>query len=94
MPLIRTLLMEAARRVASDPEMRAKATGFARDTAMPAARKAAREAGETVRRHRSELDKEIETAQSEAGEGATRAEIAGRVTRKLANRLKGESGKE
>lgn len=83
MPLIRTLLMAAARRAASDPELRAKAGEVART--------AARRAGEQTRSARETLDEEIDRAFDEAPEDATRAEIAGRVTRRLFDRVKGDS---
>lgn len=82
MPFIRSLFMAAARRAASDPEMRAKAG--------EAARSAARRAGEQTRGARETLDEEIDRAFEDAPEDATRAEIAGRVTRRLFDRMKGD----
>jgi hypothetical protein len=88
LPLIRTLLMAAAKQVAADPELRGKATEVARDHVLPAARSAAQKSGEAVRSARTAITEDYETAIDEAPPEATRAEIAGRATRRLLDRLK------
>ena len=88
MPLIRTLLMAAAKKVASDPELRGKATEAARDHVLPAARTAARKSGETVRTVQRAVSEDYEAALDEAPPEATRAEIAGRATRRLLDRFR------
>lgn len=88
MPLIRTLLMAAAKRVAADPELRGKATEVARDHVLPAAQTAARKSGEMVRNTRNAVTEDYAAALDEAPPEATRAEIAGRATRRLLDRLK------
>ncbi|WP_417520033.1 hypothetical protein [Minwuia sp.] len=88
MPLIRTLLFEAVRRVAADPDLRRKADHIARERVMPLARQTARQAGEVVRSQQSVLKDEVAQAQADAAPGTTRAEIAGRVTRRMMERAK------
>jgi hypothetical protein len=88
MVLIRTLLMAAAKRVASDPELRGKATDAARDHVLPAARTAARKSGETVRKVQDTVTREVHAAMDEAPPEATRAEIAGRTARRFLDRMK------
>lgn len=88
MPLIRTLLMAAAKKVAADPELRGKATDAARTHVLPAAKTAARKSGEAVRTVHGAVRKDYEAAMDESPEDATRAEIAGRATRRFLDRLK------
>lgn len=91
MPLIRTLLMAAAKRVAADPELRGKATAAARNHVLPAARTAARVSGETVRKVQDAVSQEYDAAADDARPEATRAEIAGRATRRLMDRWKDDT---
>ena len=88
MPLIRTLLMAAAKRAAADPELRGKAAEVARDHVLPAAQVAARKSGEAVRTARSAVSQDYQAALDEAPPEATRAEIAGRATRRLLDRIR------
>jgi hypothetical protein len=89
MPLIRSLLFEAARRAASNPEVRNKAVEITRDHVAPAARQAARRAGETVRRERDALRHDVDAARSELPADAPRAELAGRIARRMLDRARG-----
>lgn len=82
MPILRTLLFETARRVASDPELRARAIELTRREVLPRARVAARVAGEEVARRKARLDQDWQAARDDAGPGATRSEIAGRLVRR------------
>lgn len=88
MPIVRTILMEAARRIANNPELRARAVDVAQQEVMPRARTVARKAGEETRRQRQLLQEDLETARQHAGEQASNAEIAGRLLRRVANRVR------
>ncbi|MEC9346806.1 MAG: hypothetical protein VYB54_11305 [Pseudomonadota bacterium] len=82
MPILRTLLFETARRVASDPELRARAIELTRREVLPRVRVAARAAGEEVARRKARLDQDWQAARDEAGQDATRSEVAGRLVRR------------
>lgn len=90
MPIVRTLLFEAARRVARNPELRAQAWRLAEREVLPRAKHAARWAAEETRRQRELLREDIRTVDAEAGPETTRAERAGRVTRRVVRRLRRE----
>jgi len=91
MPIIRTLLFQAARHLAQNPDVREKAAKVSRDHVVPAARTAARRAGEATRGSRDALSEEIRAVRTEAAPETTRAELAGRVTRRMFDRLKGDT---
>lgn len=82
MPLLKSLFMAAARRAAADPEVRARAEETLRTTA--------RKAGETMGRTRQRLDAEVDAVMEDAPDTATRAEIAGRLTRRFLDRARGD----
>ncbi len=80
--------MEAARRIANNPELRARAVDVAKQEVMPRARTVARRAGEETRRQRQLLNEDLEAARARAGDQASNAEVAGRLLRRVANRVR------
>lgn len=88
MPIVRTILMEAARRIASNPELRARAVNVAQQEVLPRAKTAARRAGEETLRQRDLLRADMEAARERAGEQASNAEVAGRLLRRVAKRVR------
>lgn len=86
MPILRTLLFETARRVASDPELRALAVDLARREVLPRAKTVARVAGAQVALKRAQLERDWQAARIEAGAAASRSEIAGRMVRRALRR--------
>lgn len=88
MPIVRSLLFYAARRIASDPAVRAKAAGVTRDHVLPAARGAARRTGETVRRQSEALRADIDFVEITAAPETPRTEKAGRIARRVLARMR------
>lgn len=88
MPIVRTILMEAARRIASNPELRARAVDVAQQEVLPRAKTVARKAGEETQRQRELLRADIAAARERAGEQASNAEVAGRLLRRVAKRMR------
>lgn len=88
MPIVRTILMEAARRIASNPELRARAIDVAQQEVLPRARTAARKAGEETQRQRDLLRADIAAARERSGAEASNAEVAGRLLRRVAKRVR------
>lgn len=88
MPIVRTILMEAARRIASNPELRARAVDVAQQEVLPRAKTVALKAGEETLRQRELLRADIEAARERAGEQASNAEVAGRLLRRVAKRVR------
>ncbi len=86
MPILRTLIFEAARRVAADPQMRARALELARREVLPRARVAARLAGAEMDYQRQRLAADWQAARLAAGADAPRAEVVGRLVRRRTRR--------
>lgn len=88
MPIVRSLLFSAARRLAGDPAVRAKAAQMTREHIVPAAREAARRSGDAVRRESEALREDVRFVEMTSCPEAPRAEKAGRVARRVMDRLR------